>query len=416
MIHFSLFSGIGGFEIAAEAMGWKNFLSCDINEFGNRVREYYWPDAYHHKNIKDLNYETIHAELSKRFGSEWRSEDIILTGGFPCQPYSVAGKQLGTEDDRHLWPEMLRIISEVQPRWIVGENVRGLINWGGGLVFDQVQADLEAKGYEILPFLLPACAIDAPHRRDRIWFIAFNSKCSTTRRYDSGEGSGKGMEMDGDFMDQTRRNEGANEFKSSSSDDTNGTNSRVESLQREEVDTNKFDAITDARCDGERAGTGKNIRSEGIQSKQQNLNDMGIERSDASFSFGERCDDGSDNREERHIQGNLGIAEENQSERDGRKCGTCEISSIDAGIITDTNKVGFQCTRESTRLGGQRFSECYSQKNKSTWENFPTQSPICSRDDELPGRLDGITFPKWRQRIHQSIRKRSSPGVGSSNI
>lgn len=171
MIHFSLFSGIGGFELAAQAMGWKNYLSCEINEFGNRVREYYWPDAYHHKNIKDLNYETIHAELSKRFGSEWRSEDIILTGGFPCQPFSAAGKQLGTEDDRHLWPEMLRVIGDVQPRWIVGENVRGLVNWGGGMVFDQVQADLEAKGYEILPFLLPACAKDATHRRDRVWFV-----------------------------------------------------------------------------------------------------------------------------------------------------------------------------------------------------------------------------------------------------
>jgi DNA (cytosine-5)-methyltransferase 1 len=337
MIHFSLFSGIGGFEIAAEAMGWKNFLSCDINEFGNRVREYYWPDAYHHKNIKDLNYETIHAELSKRFGSEWRSEDIILTGGFPCQPYSVAGKQLGTEDDRHLWPEMLRIISEVQPRWIVGENVRGLTNWNGGMVFDQVQADLEAKGYEVLPFLLPACAVNAPHRRDRIWIVAHSVNARAWSK--SREVSNKGRSTSEDGGEGLRQVHGEISASGFNTTDTNGS---------------------------------------------------------PPFPRSERCDHGSDNREERHIQGNLGIAEENQSERDGRKCGTCEISSIDAGIITDTNKVGFQCTRESTRLGGQRFSECYSQKNKSTWENFPTQSPICSRDDEFSSRLDGITFSKWR--------------------
>lgn len=178
MIHISLFSGIGGFDLAAEWMGWKNYVSCDINEFGNKVREYYWPKAYHHKDIHTLTYETINTELSRRFGSEWRNDDIILTGGFPCQPFSVAGKQLGTEDDRHLWPEMLRVIREVRPSWIVGENVRGLVNWSGGMVFEQVQADLENEGYEVLPFILPACAVNAPHKRDRIWFVAHLHKIS----------------------------------------------------------------------------------------------------------------------------------------------------------------------------------------------------------------------------------------------
>ena len=96
----------------------------------------------------------------------------VISGGFPCQPYSTAGKRLGKEDERHLWPEMLRAIREVSPRWVVGENVRGLVNWNDGLVFDEVQADLEAEGYEVQPFLLPACAVNAPHRRDRIWFVA----------------------------------------------------------------------------------------------------------------------------------------------------------------------------------------------------------------------------------------------------
>ena len=177
MLHISTFSGIGGFDLASEWMGWKNIVSCEINEFGNKILEYYWPDAYHHKDIHTLTYDIINTELSNRFGSNWRNDNIVLTGGFPCQPYSAAGKRLGKEDERHLWPEMCRVIREIKPRWVVGENVRGLTNWNNGVVFDEVQADLEAEGYEITPFLLPACAVNingsnAPHRRDRIWFVA----------------------------------------------------------------------------------------------------------------------------------------------------------------------------------------------------------------------------------------------------
>lgn len=161
MTHGSLFSGIGGFDLAAEWMGWKNKFHCEWNEFGQRVLKHYWPDA-----------ETF-TDITKSDFTKYANRIDVLTGGFPCQPYSTAGKRLGKEDERHLWPEMLRAIREIQPRWVVGENVRGLVSWNGGLVFDEVQADLEAEGYEVLPFLLPACAVNAPHRRDRIWFIAY---------------------------------------------------------------------------------------------------------------------------------------------------------------------------------------------------------------------------------------------------
>ena len=134
----SLFSGIGGFELAAEWAGWQNVVSCEINPFGRQVLNHYWPNAYHHDDIKTLTFEKIDYELKQRFGENWDSDDIILTGGFPCQPYSAAGKRLGKEDERHLWPEMLRIIREVQPKWVVGENVLGLVNWSGGLVFEEV--------------------------------------------------------------------------------------------------------------------------------------------------------------------------------------------------------------------------------------------------------------------------------------
>lgn len=168
MLHISLFSGIGGFDLAAEWMGWTNIVSCEINDFGNKVLEHYWPNAYHHRDVKTLTLEKINKEL----GENWRTDDVILTGGFPCQPYSSAGKRKGKEDERHLWPEMLRVIREIKPSYIVGENVAGLLSWSGGLVFDEVHADLEASGYEVQAVVIPAAAVNAPHERDRVWFVA----------------------------------------------------------------------------------------------------------------------------------------------------------------------------------------------------------------------------------------------------
>jgi len=171
----SLFSGIGGFELAAEWAGWQNVVSCEINPFGRQVLNHYWPNAYHHDDIKTLTFEKIDYELTQRFGANWNADDIILTGGFPCQPYSAAGKRLGKEDERHLWPEMRRLIREVQPKWVVGENVLGLVNWNDGLVFEEVQADLESEGYEVQPYVLPAAGVNAPHKRDRVWFVAYRT-------------------------------------------------------------------------------------------------------------------------------------------------------------------------------------------------------------------------------------------------
>ena len=202
MIHFSLFSGIGGFELASEWAGWNNYLSCDINEFGNKILSYYWPEAYHHKDIHTLNNQVIDNELTTRYGSQWRSDDIILTGGIPCQPYSAAGKRLGKEDDRHLWPEMLRVIRDVKPTWVVGENVLGLVNWNDGLVFNEVQADLEAEGYEVQAFVFPAASVNAPHKRDRVWFVAYaKSKRSWQQQSENKRWENRRFDNDGKISD-----------------------------------------------------------------------------------------------------------------------------------------------------------------------------------------------------------------------
>lgn len=164
MTHGSLFSGIGGFDLAAEWMGWENKFHCEINEFCKKVLNHYWPNATTYGDIKTTDF------------SVWRGKIDVLSGGFPCQPFSIAGKRKGTSDDRYLWPEMLGAIREIKPRFVVCENVYGLLNWSRGLVFDQVQFDLEAEGYEIFPpLVLPACGKDAPHQRYRVWIIAHAS-------------------------------------------------------------------------------------------------------------------------------------------------------------------------------------------------------------------------------------------------
>lgn len=198
-------------------------------------------------------------DITKTDFTIWKGRVDVLTGGFPCQPYSVAGKQKGTADERHLWPEMLRAIREIKPRWVVGENVRGLISWNGGMVFQEVQTELEAEGYKVLPFLLPAASVNAPHKRDRVWFVGQEIGLQTGRKVD----------LDG-----------------------NG-----------------------------RAGIASNANDQRLQ---------GCEK-----------------------------------QRSAENCGK------------NRNK---------------QFARLF----QSNWENFPTQSPVCDGDDGLSSRLDGITFPKWR--------------------
>jgi DNA (cytosine-5)-methyltransferase 1 len=162
MKHGSLFSGIGGFDLAAEWMGWENVFHCEWNPFGQKVLKHHFPNSISYNDITKTDF-SIH-----------RGNIDIVTGGFPCQPYSTAGLRKGKADERHLFPEMLRAIKEIQPTWVIGENVRGLVSWGGGLVFHEVCNDLEREGYEVQPFLIPAAGVNAPHKRERIWFVAYS--------------------------------------------------------------------------------------------------------------------------------------------------------------------------------------------------------------------------------------------------
>lgn len=163
MTHIDLFSGIGGFALAAHWAGFKTEVFCERDEFCQKVLNKHWPAVPVISDIRDFD------------GSDYRGADL-LTGGFPCQPFSTAGKRQGEADDRFLWPEMLRVISEARPTWIVGENVSGIIS----MALDGVLADLENEGYSTQSFVIPACGVNAPHRRDRCWILATHSERSSS--------------------------------------------------------------------------------------------------------------------------------------------------------------------------------------------------------------------------------------------
>lgn len=318
MRHGSLFSGIGGFDLAAEWMGWENVFHCEWNEFGKKILNYYWPNAESFDDITKTDF------------TKYANKIDILTGGFPCQPYSMAGKRKGKEDERHLWPQMLRAIREIKPKYIVGENVFGLLNWNGGLVFDEVHTDLELEGYEVQAVVIPAAAVNAPHGRDRVWFVAHNHN------------NGSHGTKDGQSVEQRdeRNKEGKNQ------------------------------ACESARCAKEDASFTANTNGNGFNKRN----------------------------------GNDGI---NPSQ--GRINAQCNINTGNVnGDATDTLHKGLQGGQkidrwqkhnEERRANGINIGangKNINGKFPSDFQNFPTQSPICSGDDGLPTELDGITFPKWR--------------------
>jgi DNA (cytosine-5)-methyltransferase 1 len=355
MRHGSLFSGIGGFDLASEWMGWENVFHCEWNPFGQKVLNYYWPNSITYNDITKTDF-TIH-----------RGGIDIITGGFPCQPYSSAGKRLGKEDERHLWPEMLRAIREIQPTWVVGENVRGLTNWNGGLVFDEVQAELEAQGYEVTPFLLPACAVNAPHRRDRIWFIAYSPGASKRANELRGLRSENG-EIDREGSQTIHDAIGSNGIEGT----TSNSDSSSKESSRKSGSINSNWGNNNAEQKQWRESTEQHIGCNNVSSNASDSQCLRLEHSEKTRNISES------KRKTR--------SERSESSESFKANGINEYAS-------DSDGIGLR--RKSDRIGNSRFS---NKKSKTdNWTNFPTVPPICDGDDGLSDRLDSITFSKWRQ-------------------
>ena len=189
--HYDLFAGIGGFSLALEEVFKGETIEhifCEWEAFPTAVLKQHWPKAEYWGDIADLVAHTAgqrlqrndeEQEQTRRSGD--RRHFTVVTGGFPCQPFSHAGRRLGTADERYQWPNMFEIIRSVSPEWVIAENVRGLLTWNKGMAFEQVCSDLESEGYEVQPFIIPAVAVNAPHRRDRVWIIA-NRRSEESRR------------------------------------------------------------------------------------------------------------------------------------------------------------------------------------------------------------------------------------------
>lgn len=356
--HGSTFSGIGAPEIAAEMLGWENLFHCEINPFGRSVLDYYYPNAESYEDITKTDF------------SKWRGKVTILTGGFPCQPFSYAGKRRGSEDDRYLWPHMLRCIEEIRPTWFIGENVAGITTMvfpgedvamgNDGTLFGEAEyyrreeryviedicKGLEHAGYSVQPMLIPACAVGAPHRRDRIFIIAHRDAENTLH----------GRCLEREYEDQRCERNIRNSRP--------GNNERICGEEMAGIAPNS-DCGNDVT-----GGSGINegeSQSEWLQERNE-VRKPGIADSLRS-SMGKTPSD-SDSLRRREIH------EQVQSElADGAE--------------------PFGNGRERTPSDTGRFANLQS---GIRWRTFPTQSPVYRGNDGFPFDVDNLAIPfnKWK--------------------
>ena len=228
LTHLSLFSGIGGLDLAAEWAGFRTVGQCEWADYPRAVLEKHWPGLPRWRDIRTLTKESFYEQTGLR------TVDVI-SGGFPCQPFSVAGKRGGKEDDRYLWPEMLRVIRELQPTWVVGENVPGIIN----LALDTVCADLEKEGFEVQCFVIPACGVDAPHKRNRVCVVAHND----SKRNGVARASADASEVGGTECHYSRG-------KTENGNGQRRTDKSVMGRVADGIRTAVYEADTHTNCDG----------------------------------------------------------------------------------------------------------------------------------------------------------------------
>ncbi len=224
-----LFSGIGGFSYGLDQVGFKTVAFCEMDQYCKLVLQKHWKGVKIYNDVKELKGQ----EVIKEHGTI-----DLITGGFPCQPFSIAGSRKGTNDNRHLWPEMFRLIKELKPRWIIGENVRNIISIQDGMVFENVCTDLEGEGYEVRAFNIPAAGIGAPHKRERIWIVANSRRTLRERSKFQGENANESKQED------------ANQYQRSSStptDNVANTHTRLSNGSIEKVQSGGQTFVTSSQ-------------------------------------------------------------------------------------------------------------------------------------------------------------------------
>ena len=410
LTHGSLFSGIGGFDCAAWMMGWRNAFHCEINGFCSRILKYHFPDARHYEDITRTDF------------TEWRGRIDVLSGGFPCQPFSLAGRRKGAEDDRYLWPHMLRAIHEIRPAWVVGENVAGILTmvqpgtevkvgseaslFGEGdaqrtslrqeYVIETVCRDLEREGYSVQPFVIPACAVGAPHKRDRVWIVARLAADSTSHG-DSGR-PGQIRTEDG------RQKTGlyAEPFKHGCIQ--SGLTSDTQRFGGGEI----YDHLQSEITDGERSdGYGSqrpSAHSDSYRRRDRENQQVSVPECEGTTDDSVGRKDGTS--PDSYSMG-CGKGGECVRKAQGPRFGPDFLAKTEGysgeRTAADTESIG---RNEGNHDNGEpeepQQAECGEQQPCGTdcpqdwWRGFPTQSPVRGRDDGFPGDLDGITLSKWR--------------------
>lgn len=397
MTHASVFSGIGGPEVAAAMLGWKNLFHCEINPFGRRVLQYWFPESESYEDVTKTDF------------TKWRGKVDVLSGGFPCQPFSYAGKRRGTQDDRFLWPHMLRVIQEVRPTWVVGENVNGIrtdvesvlpVEVGSEadlfsednrvyryrqicpFTIEQICRNFESVGYSVQPYVIPACAVGAPHRRDRVFFVAHHNDAGTENLRQGGKDTlrelgafanaycGGGREIHEHLQSQfANGNEPVSLGRIRNAADTNGTGLQESVSDRREAEQEKERTGLDNRTERLDSGNAADTESESAARHKSGQREAGSKKQ--GKLGGGRCKNGSD---EKTSDTDCTGLERFDNTRRGEGRERMQVRRDLAGYI-----------KQGMRPGER-------------WESFPTVSPVHRGNDGIPIRLDNLSIPfgKWR--------------------
>lgn len=398
MRHGSLFSGLGGFDLAASWVGWENTFHSDIDPFCLTVLKHHFPYATTYSDIRGTDF------------TPWYNRIDVLSGGFPCPPFSQAGKRKGTADDRYLWPEMYRAIQQIRPRWVVAENVLGIVNWNKGVVFEQVHLDLEAAGYSVQTFVLPACGVNAPHQRYRTWFVAHRDDdqlraglpfdqwdwttsatdgCTDVRYAYGADACAQPGSADGPHTEYGRV---CGAGSHGTAQDGNGRGSRTHPA---DAAADGISSENESRAASDSDVLGHERRTEGrgeeqIPSERPQLHleteRSGVQQTAAnsqSGGFQRRCPDG-------------GRPDGNQTQRPEILHGI-EGSGAQRPI-TDTDGTLPQYGNDEAAQGWDfKTFGTESSGGMFCWEGFPTFAPVLRGDDGFSEILHGISFPRWRR-------------------